>query len=176
MNMATKSDQPAAHRSPASPNAVWSVMCDLVLDNERRRETSEALGLSFGRIRAIRRLARHPLSMTELAAALGIDAPYATVVIDDLESRNLVARRPHPTDRRTKIVELTRKGKALARRADAILGAPPPGLQALDPDDIERLAEIFDRIAAAAAEPRPVRNPTLSRRERPCSDGLVHTE
>ena len=65
---------------------VWLLMSDLVLENTRRREVSEALGMSFGRSRAIRRLARQPLSMRELADALGIEAPNATVVVDDLEA------------------------------------------------------------------------------------------
>jgi DNA-binding MarR family transcriptional regulator len=134
--------------SEPTPSAVWSVICDLVLDNERRREVSDALGLSFGRIKAVRRLARQPMSMRELATTLGIDAPYATVVVDDLESQDLVCRRPHPTDRRAKIVEVTRKGRALARRAEAILGTPPPGLQALNPQDLERLARILEQVTA----------------------------
>src|SRR5215216_6141332 len=100
---------------------VWLLMSDLVLDNTRRREVTEALGMSFGRARAIRRLARRPMSMGELAAALGIDPPNATVLVDDMESLGLVRRRPHPTDRRAKVVEVTRKGGQMARRADTIL-------------------------------------------------------
>ncbi len=53
-------------RRPA--RRAWSAMCDLVLDNERRREVSDALGLTFGRVRALRRIARHPMTMGELAA------------------------------------------------------------------------------------------------------------
>jgi len=83
---------------------AWSIMSDLVLDNERRREVSDALGLSFGRIRALRRIAASPITMGEVAAALGIDAPYATLVVDELERQGLVERRPHPTDRRVKLV------------------------------------------------------------------------
>ena len=111
-------------------------MCDLVLDNERRREVSEAVGLSFGRIKAIRRVARRSMSMRELADELGIDPPNATVVVDDLESLGLARRRSHPTDRRAKVVEATRKGKEIAKKADAILSTPPPTLRALSPDDL----------------------------------------
>src|SRR3954463_10336435 len=116
---------------------VWLLMSDLVLDHERRREVSEAVGISFGRARTVRRLARRPMAMGELAAALGIDPPNATVVVDDLESLGLVRRRPHPSDRRAKVVEATRKGKDLARRADAILATPPPALAALDGGELE---------------------------------------
>jgi DNA-binding MarR family transcriptional regulator len=122
---------------------VWLLMTDLVLENTRRREVSEALGMSFGRTRAIRRLARQPMSMGELAAVLGIDPPNATVLVTDLEAQGLVRRRPHPTDGRAKLVEVTRTGRALARRADAILATPPPGLSALGDDALETLRRII---------------------------------
>ena len=130
----------------SSSRDVWLLMSDLVLENGRRREVSEALGMSFGRARALRRLARRPLAMGELAAALGIDPPNATVLVDDLESQGLARRRPHPTDRRAKLVEATRKGKDLARRADAILSTPPPGLSALSADDLETLQRILRTV------------------------------
>src|SRR4051794_41705415 len=115
----------------ADAREVWLLMTDVVLENTRRREVSDALGMSFGRTRAIRRLARRPLSMRELADALGIDPPNATVVVDDLERQGLVQRKPHPTDRRAQLVEATRKGKALARQADDNLAPPPPPPRAL---------------------------------------------
>jgi len=135
--------------APATAREVWLLMSDLVLDNERRREVADALGMSFGRARTVRRLARRPMTMGELATALGIDPPNATVVVDDLESLGLVRRRPHPTDRRAKLVEATRKGKDLARRADAILATPPRALDALDADDLEALRRILRSVSAA---------------------------
>ncbi len=133
---------------PDDARIAWSIFRDLVLDNECRREVSEAVGLSFGRVRAIRRLARTPMSMGELAAALSTDAPYATVIVDDLEAQGLVRRRRHEGDRRTKVVEVTAKGKQLARRAEAILGRPPPGLGALPAEDLQVLRAILEKVAA----------------------------
>jgi DNA-binding MarR family transcriptional regulator len=127
---------------------AWLLMSDLVLDNQRRREVAEAVGMSFGRARALRRVARRPMSMGELAAALEIDPPNASALVADLEALGLVRRRPHPTDRRAKLVEATRKGKQLARRADEILATPPPALSALGDDDLETLRRIL-------AETRP---------------------
>ena len=134
--------------APEASREVWLLISDLVLDNERRRDVAEALGISFGRARTVRRLARQPMSMGELAAALGIDPPNATVVVDDLEALGLVRRRPHPTDRRAKVVEATRKGKEMARRANAILSTPPPALSALSADDLEALRRILERVTA----------------------------
>ena len=149
MTITTESGQSRPGGAPATPASVWSTLCDLVLDNHRRREVTEALGLSFGRIRALRRVARRPVSMKELGTALGIDAPYTTVVIDDLESQDLVRRRAHPTDRRAKMVEVTRKGRVLARQADAILATPPPGLQALAAADVEQLSTMLERVTGS---------------------------
>ena len=124
---------------------VWLLMTDVVLDNTRRREVSDALGMSFGRTRAIRRLARRPMSMRELAEAMGIDPPNATVLVSDLEAQGLVRRKPHPTDGRAKVVEATRKGKALARKADEILATPPAALSELPAEDLETLRRILRR-------------------------------
>jgi DNA-binding MarR family transcriptional regulator len=134
---------------PQTAREAWLLMSDLVIAHDRRRQVSDALGMSFGRARAVRRLARKPMSMGELAAALGIDPPNATVVVDDLEGQGLVRRRPHPTDRRAKLVEATRKGKDLARRADEILATPPPALGALNAEDLETLLRILTQVRAA---------------------------
>src|SRR5262249_2458456 len=98
----------------------WSGGGEQGLCNVGRREASEALGLNFGRIRALRRIARAAMTMGELAAALGVDAPYATLVVDALEGQGLVERQPHPTDRRVKIVVVTSLGASFAERAEAI--------------------------------------------------------
>lgn len=139
---------PGRRDPSALAGEVWLLMSDLVLDTERRREVTDALGISFGRTRALRRVARRPMSMSELATALTIDPPNATSLVDDLESLGLARRRPHPTDGRAKVVEATRKGKELARRADAILSTPPPGLDALGTEDLEVLQRILKSVTA----------------------------
>ena len=127
---------------------VWLLMTDLVLDNARRRAVSEATGMSFGRTRAVRRVARRPMSMREFADAMDIDPPNATTLVADLESQGLVRRRPHPTDGRAKLVAATRKGKQIARRADAILSAPPAALSALPGGDLDALRRILEALAS----------------------------
>jgi DNA-binding MarR family transcriptional regulator len=141
-------EAPPGHVQPATPHEVWLLMSDLVLDHQRRRDVAEALGMTFNRARAIRRLARQPMTMGQLAAALDIDPPNATGVVDDLEAQGLVRRRPHPTDRRTKIVEVTTKGDRAARQADEILAAPPPALAALNPEDLNELRRILATITS----------------------------
>jgi DNA-binding MarR family transcriptional regulator len=134
-------------------------MRTLVLErNDRRGEVSGQLGMSFIRIKAVGKLANAPMSMRELAALLAVDAPYTTVVVDDLESRGLVERRPDPDDRRRKIVAATAAGRRLARRAERLLDKPPAALAALPPDDLAHLDRIMQAMlsadGSAAARPR----------------------
>ena len=116
------------------------MMSDVVLDQHRSREVAEAVGVSFGRMRAVRRVARRPMSMSELAQALNID---------DLEALGLVRRTPHPTDRRAKIVEATAKGAKLAARADEILGRPPEALAELGRDTLNELRDALGKVRDA---------------------------
>ena len=121
-----------ARSGPAATERVWQGLRALVLErNERRKEIVEALGMSFFRVKALRRIAAQPSRMSELAARLASDRPYLTLVVDDLEKRGLVERRQHPTDRRCKIVSATEAGQAVAAAANAILGTPPPALRGL---------------------------------------------
>ena len=71
-------------------------MSDLVLDHDRKVAVSEALGLSFARVRALRRLAAEPLTLRALAELLAADPPYVTLIVDDLEKRGLVGAGPIP--------------------------------------------------------------------------------
>jgi len=127
---------------------VWALLCELVLDNVRRREAAEALGLSFNRIRALRRISRQPMSMGDLATALVMDPPNVSTLVNDLEELGLAKRSPHPTDRRARVVTATRKGLAAARRADEILSAPPAAVNELDPADVSQLRDILRRLTA----------------------------
>lgn len=137
----------------AAATAAWRAMRAMVLDNDRRREVCDALGMSFVRAKALLRLDDAPLSMAELAGALAIDAPYATVVVDDLEARGLVTRRPHPSDRRAKLVAVTPAGSEAAGRTRAILEAPPEALRRLDPGDLRTLARLLAHALNGAEQP-----------------------
>ena len=146
MSAGRKENDARAHAGSDLSREVWTLMSDLVLDHQRRRQVSDAVGLSFSRTRALRRVADKTMSMGELAAALGIDRPNVTVLVDELEEQGLVRRRPHPTDRRAKLVEATRKGKNLAKRADEILGTPPAALSTLEREDLEALRRVLTGI------------------------------
>jgi DNA-binding MarR family transcriptional regulator len=143
-------------KSPPSTEAasrVWAAMQALVFSQDRRNAVRDALGLGFGRVKVLRTLTRGSLTLCELADAHGIDAPYATVIVDDLEARGLVLRSPHPDDRRRKLVSLTPAGAAAAARAEEILATPPAELTALSPVDLCSLDGLLARLGQPGAAP-----------------------
>jgi DNA-binding MarR family transcriptional regulator len=129
---------------PEPAAQAWQAMRALVTDRyDRRKQVCEALGMSFVRAKALRRIARGPVTMRELAAALYTDPPYTTVVVDDLERRGLVTRTVSPGDRRSKIVAITSAGHEQARLAERILDDPPAPVRDLSSDDVASLVRIL---------------------------------
>jgi len=63
-----------------------------------------------------------------------------------MESQGLVKRGPHHTDGRAKIVDVTRKGRKLADRADAILATPPAALTELAAGDLATLRRVLESL------------------------------
>ena len=140
--------RPSAPAGAPDAVRVWAGLQALVLDDDRHRAVADALGLSFGRVKALRRLLGAALTQRELAAALHTDAPHTTVIVHDLQARGLVTRSPHPVDRRAKVVALTAAGRAAAGRAEEILGTPPAGLARLDPAELVALERIVSKLLA----------------------------
>lgn len=126
---------------------AWRAMSDIVLDHDRKVAVTEALGLSFARVRALRLLAAEPRTLRALAEALLADPPYVTLIVDDLEQHGLVRRMPHPDDRRAKLVQLTAVGRATATRAEAILDEPPAALRDAPAADLAALLRVLERLA-----------------------------
>ena len=61
---------------------------------------------------------RGGLSQRQLGEVLGVDPSAVVALVDDLERVELVRRDPHPEDRRTRLVVVTRKGfRILAQTA-----------------------------------------------------------
>ncbi len=158
--------------SPAGPDPageraarVWLGMRQLVLErHDRRRAACEALGMSFIRVKALRMLSGGPMTMRALAARLPADAPYTTLVVDDLQRRGLVTRAVHPADRRSKIVTATPAGAEAAALAERILGEPPAALRELPAAELAALERI---LAMLLGEPEPPPAQQLTQQPQP---------
>jgi len=125
---------------------AWRAMSAIALDHDRKVAVSEALGLSWARVLALRALATRPHTLRALAERLAADPPYVTLMVDDLEERGLVQRMPHPEDRRAKLVKLTAAGRAAAARADAILDEPPGALREVSAEDLAVMLRVLERL------------------------------
>ena len=68
-------------------------------------------GISYARMRLLSALHfKGPQIMSSLSEKLGVTPRNVTALVDALEEEGLVERRPHPTDRRATIIELTPRG------------------------------------------------------------------
>jgi MarR family 2-MHQ and catechol resistance regulon transcriptional repressor len=73
------------------------------------------LGLSdFGILEIL--LHKGPLPVNDIGRRIHLTSGAITVAVDRLESGGWVARRPHPTDRRARVVHLTPRGQERAER------------------------------------------------------------
>jgi len=128
---------------------VWRAMATLVIDNRDswKRAVIEQTGLPFSRIRILRRLSRRPMTVKQVAQAATVDAPAATVAVNDLEERGLVVRQTDPANRRCKVVSLTDAGHDMVRMIDAIEDPAPDAFASLDVDELNALHAIIDKLA-----------------------------
>jgi DNA-binding MarR family transcriptional regulator len=91
---------------------------------------------------------RGPLAMNELAEALSCDASNVTGMVDRLEARGLVERRPGDRDRRVKELVLTPAGLELRRHVLERMSEPPEAIQRLSARDQRALRDVLARALA----------------------------
>jgi DNA-binding MarR family transcriptional regulator len=90
--------------------------------------------------------------ISQLARSLLIHATTATLATDRLESRKLVARSPHPTDRRATLVSLTPVGRALAIRVTDDLREISFGLPNSTLEDQRTVVAVLGRLRLAIGD------------------------
>src|SRR3954469_10144299 len=92
---------------------------------------------------------REPESQQQAAARLAIDRTTMVALLDSLESKDLVARRPDAGDRRRNVVLLTDAGRATLQEAtDASDAAERDLLADLDDGEAAQLRELLNRITS----------------------------
>jgi DNA-binding MarR family transcriptional regulator len=100
------------------PEAFWSVARQL---RETSKQTLAPWDINPSQLRALRAITRDGvMRLSELSDHLHIAPRSTTEVVDALESRGLVQRRPDPGDRRATLVEVTEQGASVL---DAIQAA-----------------------------------------------------
>ena len=136
-------------RDPASEEtlaeAFWAVARRL---REVSAETLAPWDITPAHWRALRMLGRHgTMRLSELSDHLRIAPRSATEVVDALEHRGLVRRRPDPGDRRATLVELSEQGSRVLDAVRAARGSETERLFGrLSQADRAQLARILGRL------------------------------
>jgi MarR family transcriptional regulator, 2-MHQ and catechol-resistance regulon repressor len=104
-------------------------------------------------------LHKGPLAVNEIGKKVLLTSGSITTAVDRLQHRGLVDRRAHGTDRRAKIVHLTKEGKKLITRiySDHAADMERLALATLTRSERETLIRLLKKIgygAASASEER----------------------
>ena len=98
--------------------------------------------------------------ISQLARSVMIHATTATLATDRLEKRDLIARSPHPTDRRATMVSITPAGRKIMADCTDALRAIGFGLVGSTADDQRELVDLLARMRRTAgdADRPPIRS------------------
>ena len=136
-------------RSPA--DEAWALLHQLMMSQRRRfLATAAELDLHPAQTAALLQMEpATPVPMNELATTLHCDNSNVTGIVDRLEARGLVARRPHLHDRRVKHVVLTPLGAEMRDRVRASMSEAPEAFRRLSTADQRALRDLLQRALAS---------------------------
>lgn len=112
------------------------------------RAAAHGLVLTLGQARTLFRLERMgAVRGTDLADGMGVEPMTVVRLVDGLEARGLVERRPDPDDRRAKRIVLTPSAREVLERFRMLAAELLAGASAgLSPAETERLLEALELI------------------------------
>lgn len=111
--------------------------------------------LTFARYEALVLLtfsSRGSLPMRVMGDRLQLHPTSVTNIVDRLEQDGLVQRLPHPTDRRTTLVEITDDGRKLMEEATEAVNTIDFGLGGVTERQTEQLTELLGKVRHAAGD------------------------
>jgi MarR family transcriptional regulator, transcriptional regulator for hemolysin len=104
-------------------------------------------------------------TQTELARMVGLDKTTMVVTVDELEAAGLAERRPSQTDRRARVIAVTKAGEHKVREADAILDRVREDVLAALPEPERKalLRALAKLVRGRLSEPVPCAHPVRRR-------------
>ena len=121
----------------------------------RINDALEPFGLTFSRFEALALLSftrTGALPLGKIGERLQVHPTSVTNTIDRLESDALVARVPHPHDRRATLAEITPEGRALVENASAALAAISFGVGGLDKEATRAATAVLTDLRSDAGD------------------------
>ena len=141
-------------RKRAAASDVWRLMAGFSYAQFQHGPHQDLMGehgLTPGHLKALMWIdPERPLPMRAMADALDVDASMITWLVDRLEEKGLVERRPMPSDRRVKAVALTSQGVRIRDRLSEAMLRPPEELLDLDLRSLEVLKEQLAKLPSSA--------------------------
>ena len=92
------------------------------------------------------------LPMSLMGQRLQLHPTSITNIVDRLEGAELVRRLPHPTDKRTTLVEITDAGRRRGEEATASVTKIDFGLVGLSDDEVTSLTALLAKVRQAAGD------------------------
>src|SRR3954454_18671914 len=135
-------------RTPPPENEAWPLLVRLFFPQRASLPPPAAeLELSPAQCHVLHLIEPgRPMPMGQLAETLACDASNVTGLVDRLESRDLVRRRPSAEDRRVKVLDLTPTGSRLRALLLDRMTAPPATLRRLSDREHRALVRILTRL------------------------------
>src|SRR5690242_20701261 len=135
------------------PDALTMEVVELIGEvvarfHEDYEEAAAGHALTGAQARLLSLLSREPLPMRKLAQKLKCEPSNVTGIVDRLESRGLVERRPDPADRRVKLAAATDEGLRVARDLREGLHFAREPLAGLSEDERRSLRDLLHRMLA----------------------------
>jgi MarR family transcriptional regulator, transcriptional regulator for hemolysin len=105
------------------------------------------------------------LTQTEIARQVGLDKTTMVVTVDELEAAGLAERRPSRTDRRARVIAVTKAGERKVREAETVLDRVRDDvLSALPADERKSFLHALGLLACGRlSEPVPCSAPVRRR-------------
>lgn len=137
-----------------APDLASSIRLSVMRLARRLRAERSDTSLTLSQTAALATLDRSgPLTPGELAALERVQPPSMTRIVASLQDAGLVERRPHHSDRRQVLLEVSARGRALLRedrrRREAWLARRLAELDADERAVLRAAAPLLDRLAAA---------------------------
>ncbi|MFD5829075.1 MarR family winged helix-turn-helix transcriptional regulator [Lentzea sp. NPDC060358] len=141
--------------SSTSMAAVTSVMRVQQIIQSAVDAALKPHGLTFARYEALVLLyfsRKGALPMRVMGERLQLHPTSVTNIVDRLETDGLVRRTPHPTDRRTTLVEITDAGLQRRESATAAVVEVNLGLKGLTDRQTEQLTDLLAKVRRASGD------------------------
>ncbi|TSB20472.1 MarR family transcriptional regulator [Streptomyces sp. NBC_01525] len=120
--------------------------------HEEYEHAASQHSLTGAQARVLGLLAAQPLPMRRIAQRLKCEPSNITGIVDRLESRGLVERRPDPADRRVKLAAPTDEGRRTAEALRGSLNFAREPLGRLTVAERTLLKELLQRMLGTAPE------------------------